>query len=1121
MDSTATTVWGNGTVKSNSVDGGLIAVGAGGTLAFANSASTNYKLCLAGDLWVGWGGLLTMGSSGAEIPRDSSALLEFQPVTGDGNFGLQCWDFGRVDTGGLSRTSGKNVWRCKLTADVVGANTLNGGSNTNVTNNGAGSNLDATATSFVASNIVDTTTNATHSLGLSGPSVTNTTQVVTLWIARGTGTNNRYARLTLGNNGNQASVTNGCYTDLDLQAGTASAPTAVGTGTATSVTITPYGIGYIVRLTGRVATTASTPWVLLNICNAPGGMSFAGANNIAFYYDRLALVTASSLGDTTFNVDTDTGWLTGDVVCVSSTTRSWGDNELYSLNANAGASSFTSPLYPFGFTYAATHHGTAPAQADIGLLTRNVKIKSNRADWMTFVYFAPFATCNLYWTEFAYTGTNTDRKRGIDFESTNSPYVANPKVISNCSIHDGEYYAVQVSSFGTNSVNASVLNCVTWRHNNMIQVSSVLTLTDWTISGNLLMQSTFNNAALAFFDIGGTCTNNTVCGMQSWGMYFSESNGAAFGTFSGNTVHSCGGGLTFNYPAIGTFANYTAWRNNNAGINALGDISGLVWDGLTLFGNATYNIYVDDASTLNITGSSIISSDPLSTTTTGIYCYYEGVYPFNMQNVDMSGVGTGLTPHTNDFHFNLASGRYGFVTPMGVAVNCKFGAVNLFSTASRDRWTKSSYFGFKSFNQISTDDRLEMKYGQLKTDTSIFNTASPSMRMTPNSTSSAINRLESAPRREGIKVPVNSGSAIGATLAIRKDATYTTGTQPRLIVRANPAVGINADTVLASCTDTLSPAGWTPASLTGILSWWDASVFASMTFSGSTILTVADQGPSGKTLGQNGAIARPTYNATGFNGLPAMMFAANPGQVLCADTFPMGTGNTMTIWMVGYYTSNSINYARLLSYTSSSGHDYNSVGSWCLDRVGVTTTVQMERNAQLAGGTILYSTPVRIIVTVTAAGLITVYVNGTALNSGTSSGNWITNGSFVLGCGKFETNYMDGAIGEAGVATGLASAADIAKLDNYLAGKWGFGYSLGTATWAPLSGTTIAATADGVMEFIVDCSGPGFINIEDWSFTGAATTSGGLKNWFNGLPIVSAGSGGGGGGAGYFAGGFV
>jgi hypothetical protein len=50
-------------------------------------------------------------------------------------FGLRCLDNTTVNIAGLSRTSGKNVSKCKLTADVTGSNVLTSGPTAlNVTN---------------------------------------------------------------------------------------------------------------------------------------------------------------------------------------------------------------------------------------------------------------------------------------------------------------------------------------------------------------------------------------------------------------------------------------------------------------------------------------------------------------------------------------------------------------------------------------------------------------------------------------------------------------------------------------------------------------------------------------------------------------------------------------------------------------------------------------------------------------------------------------------------------------------------------------------------------------------------------------------------------------------------
>ena len=157
-----------------------------------------------------------------------------------------------------------------------------------------------------------------------------------------------------------------------------------------------------------------------------------------FIHDHVGMVTAASIPDTTFNVDTDTGWLAGDVVAVAATTRTNLETTLYPLNANAGASSFTSALFQnnvqqnaSAFSY--TTSGTSPTQAEIGLLTRNVKIRATTATFGTFFYCAALATVTVSWAEFYRVGGTGVGKRGIEFDTGAT---ANPKSFTYCSMHD-------------------------------------------------------------------------------------------------------------------------------------------------------------------------------------------------------------------------------------------------------------------------------------------------------------------------------------------------------------------------------------------------------------------------------------------------------------------------------------------------------------------------------------------------------------------------------------------------------------------------------------------------------------------------------------------------------------
>lgn len=807
MDSTAATAYGNGSLNSITVAGGNIAVASYGTLSYGTSASTNYILRVNGDLIVWDTGTLNIGSSGAEIPRTSSAVLEFQPVSADGDFGLLCLNYSTVNVAGLSRTSGKNVVKCKLTANVASSSVIaNTGSSINANTAVA---PDACG-SLVALGVTDTANNSGHAIWYPGPSnIASTTQTMTVWLARGTGTNNRYVRVAVGSSAS-VTFTNGFYSDIDLQLGTAGTVTAVGNGTATSVSITAVGTGYLVRITGKCSSGTSSPILMLMACNASGVVTYLGDVTQNFIYDHQALVTAASISDTTFSVDADTGWLSGDAVCVASTTRTRTECQLYPLNANAGASSMVSGLYPFSDFVISTHSGTSPTQAEVGLLTRNVKIRSTSSTLMSYVYCAALATVTVSWAEFYYIGHSTTSKRGLEIDGGT---IASAKSFTYCSIHDCDNFGFYCLG-GFTSLNVTFSNNVMWNTlaSAMITISGTLTNTDWTFDSNLIMRGA--SVGISLLDMGGTLTNFTAVGMGGVGISFSEtgSSAVALGTFSNLTAHSgASTGITNSATGLtGTLDGVNCWRNSSFGYQS-SDVTtiNLIMKDLTIFGNTTANISMTSGDGLNIIGTSTITADTSFATTNGIRLDPTYSVQINMSGVDMSGVGGIYAPHTtNDLFLGTASQ---LTTPKGYANNCKFGTSPVFSTKSF--WTRSAYIGFEKYGQTAGDHRCEMTYGQLKTDTTIFDAASPSMRMTPNSASF---KLESAPLGKGILVAVPSGSSVTISVYTRKsvvgDGTAYNGNQPRLIQRANAALGQTADVVLD--THTVAAGSWEQLSAT-------------------------------------------------------------------------------------------------------------------------------------------------------------------------------------------------------------------------------------------------------------------------------------------------------------------
>lgn len=795
MDSTATTVYGNGTVDSTTVSGGLIAVANYGTLSYGTTGAINYYLKLAGDVKVYQFGTFNIGSSGSEIPRNSTAVLEFQMASAAVDFGLYVYDNATFNSAGLSRTSAKNVVKCKLTSNVAGASTITSTATTALTSNIFTRDLDATGTSYIAGSVQENAANSTHGVVFSGPAVTAVTQTVTVWLARGTGaSNNRFVRVTVGNNTVQTSVTNGFFSDIDLQSGTAGTVTAVGNGTATSVSITVAGTGYLVKMTGVVSSALATPSLLLNACSASTTTSYAAASNWNFVYDHVALVTASSISDTTLNVDTDTGWLSGDAVCVAGTTRTITECELFSLNANAGASSLVSSLYPVGLQntsppLALTHSGTSPTAAEVGLIARNVKIRtSSAAALATFVYGAALASMTMSWTEFSVLGSSTAKKRGLEFDTSTSG-TATAKSVTFCSVRDGVANgSLYISAAGSVSANVTWSNNVIWNSANGATVAVALTNTDWTMDSNLWIK--IAGVGLTLSDVGGTITNNTWANGSFSNIWSVSETAGTLGTWDNNTIHSGNAGLAVGPVLGGTISNLTIWRMGSAagGVTTT-QLSDVYFTNLNIFGCNSIGLAVTSGDVNVNVGS--ISGDTSFATATGVVFNSGLAGRFNLNNVDFSGTGTGLAAITTA---DLATSG-ALISFIVQANNCKVGG----ATFTKTNWSDQSYAAYEKYNQTAADHRCEMKYGGVKTDSVIYRSATPSLRMTP---SNATFKMASAPRARGILAAVASGTTVTVNVYVRKsvvgDGTAYNGNQPRLIQRVNYALGQTADVVLAT-----------------------------------------------------------------------------------------------------------------------------------------------------------------------------------------------------------------------------------------------------------------------------------------------------------------------------------
>jgi len=745
MNQTAATDYGSAPSGVNSLITPGVGISSKGTLSWDSSSAANPLLRLSSSLVVYNGGTLNIGTVGTPIPRDSRAILEFDQLSVDGDYGLIVRNGGTFNGQGLSRTSGKNIVSCKLAADAPSVTSILLGtvSNSNVTNTAVGA-LGHDGVSRIANNVADTAANVVHSMAWTTATVTNVTQVFSIWLARGTGTNNRYCRIQLAIASGGA-PTNGCYVDVDLQAVTVGTPGVFGNGTATSAAITAAGTGFIVTLIGKVSSTASQAVASVILSNAPGTITYTGdaTNNIIYHSPQL--FTTSSQPSADLTVDTDTGWLAGDVIAVAPTGRVSTEGESFALASNAGASTLTPTV-----TSAFNHSGTSPTQAEIILLTRNVVIRSTTSTLMAYVSILGGGIVDLDWVEFYWMGEGVQPKRGIEigFSTVTNVLPVNTD-IRNCSLHNFEDNGLTTLTSSGPITNLTIAYNTMWNlGTNSVQlgVNVGIQQTNWTFDHNILIRI-FSGTGIFVADAGGTFTNNTVAGAASVGITIAE-NGGVLGTFSNNVAHSCssnGVGIS-GVNLQGSIGALTVWRNSTTGLLFNSAPVDLVITDLVCFGNFNNNIAIGGSTSVTFINP-IVNGESVYNTTNGFqFSTFCSVTIIN----GSFGVPSGTkTAHTQDFSFSAASDAYVnlYNTILASPIEVAPASVGI-------NMSERGYCSSQKNDQGAGSHITWMKNGKVESDSTIYHTASPSMRMSPTM----------APTLITASAPVTSGSSVIPTV---------------------------------------------------------------------------------------------------------------------------------------------------------------------------------------------------------------------------------------------------------------------------------------------------------------------------------------------------------------------
>lgn len=504
------------------------------------------------------------------------------------------------------------------------------------------------------------------------------------------------------------------------------------------------------------------------------------------------LNTDEAAGQTVLGVDTDTGWKNGDSIVIASTTQTQSQAEVRTLSADAGASSLT---VSSGLTNA--HGGSAAngIQAEVILLTRNVVTRSDNAS-RVFKETIGNCTITMRWVWSKYSG-------GCTVGTTTTTFTA-------------EYCSYDLFTSSPLAASSPTTAIFTWRHNVFYTTSatsapniSSLTTTNWAITD-----------CVGIFTNGGGCAIGTtgtgmgeVHDLRYTGVVQINMTSAtqSVGSDFGNIVVHANGGLTLS----GLFNNRTIsginiWRCNLTGLTVSGPntsyADNIVFNAPILFGNATRNILIDTTFAGEVTFlSPTIAGDTTFATTTGMYLQETSSILHAKVNIigGTFGVASGTkTTHTTDIQIggNTTFGKHMFVNIVNttLASATEVGLGTALKQPSGYSWQRpdGALAGTKTF--IAGQ-------GTVTYETSTVQAATAAQKLTPAQANNGT--LRSGRKR----VAVDSGVTVTMSVYARKDGSYNGTIEPRLVVLANPAVGITSDTVL----DTLSVGANTWEQLSG------------------------------------------------------------------------------------------------------------------------------------------------------------------------------------------------------------------------------------------------------------------------------------------------------------------
>jgi hypothetical protein len=521
------------------------------------------------------------------------------------------------------------------------------------------------------------------------------------------------------------------------------------------------------------------------------GKIITSGENIGVYKTSISVdITA---GATSFTTSVPTGWISGDRIVISGTSRGSNQSELVTVSSSSGTTVNIAGTFSF------PHLGTGDIKADVGKLNRNVKIFSTSVtNWFSGINLqSSLSSVILDNTEF-YDAGNDQAIPSI--VGTNFSGLV---TVTNSSIYSTTNRNIQFIRYGNSSYKVNLIeNNIFYNSTNRVLDGSTLTLnlnTPISICNNL-----FINTGGAAFPINGNFNDNVICGRNNSSPLIIFNNFS--GTLDNIKIYGMSSGIEFNTGVSVNFSAVTGgniinnariFRNNGPAVlfsttNSISTQIPIIFEGGHFFGNSTSTLQVTGFSNINTIFKNCSFWGGTTEVTPTLISRNSNVYGQTMNRLFFDNCRFGMDYNGNISNFSSA------ILPLNGAQNGYFNNCLFSGTeASTPGFPLERFIGYVSTNHNGVTGAIRTFKSSciLVKDTTITDSGNPTIRIIPQSTSfNAVSDI--------YRIPVKAGNLVTVSINIRKSASPDTayvGSQPQLIYLYNPASGNQTNTIAATC----------------------------------------------------------------------------------------------------------------------------------------------------------------------------------------------------------------------------------------------------------------------------------------------------------------------------------